>query len=432
MRIERRVTMQKQQLKEIILDQIDEYLSQKYIKRSYQFDKNSNYCFVGIRRCGKSYLMYQLAHELMESGIDSDCIIYVNFEDERLLEFSAEDFNLILEIAIELAGDKGKPHLFLDELQNINGWDKFARRLADMKYHVNITGSNSKMLSSEIASTLGGRYMMVNVYPYSFTEFLTANKIAQSKLGQSTKSRAEISKYFNQYLSFGAFPELVSISNKRDYLNSIYQKIYLGDIITRNKLDNSFALRLIIKKIAESVMQPISFSRLHGIAKSAGIGIGKQTVINYVNYSLDALLIFNIQNYAAKLVDKETSPKYYFMDSGLLELFGNKDPKSAQLENIAAIELIRKYGQDNVYYFKNNAEVDFYVADDNLAIQVCYELFTNDDTYQRETSALHKLKSNFPDARCMILTMSEDKKLSVNGTEIEVMSMWKWLCNDMV
>lgn len=419
--------MQKQQLKEIILDQIEEYLSQEYIQRDYQFDKSINYCFVGIRRCGKSYLMYQFAHELVDSGVDSDCIIYINFEDERLLEFKADDFNTVLEIALELSGDKGQPHLFLDELQNIEGWEKFARRLADMKYHVNITGSNSKMLSSEIASTLGGRYMIVNVYPYSFSEFLTANNVNINKIGQSTKRRAEVSKYFNQYLSFGAFPELVNISNKRDYLNGIYQKIYLGDIITRNNLDNSFALRLVIKKIAESVMKPISFSRLHGIAKSTGAEIGKQTVINYVNYSLDALLLFRIQNYASKLVDKETNPKYYFMDCGLLGLFGNKDPESAQLENIAAIELVRKYGRENVFYFEKNIEVDFYVPNDNLAVQVCYELMSDNDTYERETSALLKLKSHFPDVRCVILTMSEDRDITINNTEIEVISMWRWL-----
>ena len=419
--------MQKEQLKGIILDQIEEYLNQEYIKRDFQLDKNINYCFVGIRRCGKSYLMYQLAHELMDSGIDKDCILYINFEDERLLEFSTDDFNTILEIALEWAEGKGQPYLFLDELQNVEGWEKFARRLADMKYHVNITGSNSKMLSSEIASTLGGRYMMVNVYSYSFGEFLTANNVSLKKLGQSTKSKAEISKYFNQYLSFGSFPELVNISNKRDYLNSIYQKIYLGDIITRNKLDNGFALRLIIKKIAESVMNPVSFSRLHGIAKSTGAEIGKQTVINYINYSLDALLIFSVQNYAAKLVDKEASPKYYFMDSGLLGLFGSNDPTPAQLENVVAIDLIRRYGRDNVYYYEKNVEVDFYVPNKNLAIQVCYELLNDKDTYERETTALARLKSHFPDARCIIATMSEETKITLDDLEIEVIPMWKWL-----
>jgi len=419
--------MNKVQLKEIILDQIVEYLGQEYVKRSYSFDPNVNYCFVGIRRCGKSYLMYQLVHELIDSGIDKDRIVYVNLEDERLLEFSAADFNTVLEIALELSGGKGSPYIFLDELQNIDGWEKFARRLADMKYHVSITGSNSNMLSREIATTLGGRFMTIDVYPYSFPEYLLANHVSEKKLGEGTRGRAEISKHFNQYLSFGAFPELIDISNKRDFLSSIYQTIYLGDIIARNKLDNSFALRLILKKIAESVMKPVSYSRLHGIVRSSGAEIGKQTVINYVNYATDALLLFSIQNYAAKLVEKETSPKYYFIDSGLLGLFGPRDVKSVQLENVAAVELIRRFGRDNVYYFEKNIEVDFYIPSENLAIQVCYEIFSNQDTYDRETKALAKLQEHFPGTRCLILTMSEEDEITIGGNSVQVVPMWKWL-----
>lgn len=418
--------MNRQQIKEIVLDQIEIYLNQDYVKREYILDKEINYCFVGIRRCGKSFLMYQLAHEIIESGIDRDRVVYVNFEDERLLEFSYRDFDTLLEIALELSSDKGLPYLFLDEIQNIEGWEKFARRLADMKYHVSITGSNSRMLSKEIASTLGGRFMIIDVFPYSFSEYLKANGIAGTRIGTSTKSRAEISKLFNQYLTYGAFPELVRISNKRDYLNSIYQTIYLGDIIARNKLDNSFALRLILKKLAESVMRPISFSRLYNITKSSGAEVGKQTVINYIGHALDALLLFSIPNYAAKLVDKETSPKYYFMDSGLLGLFGLKDPFSAQLENLAAIELVRRFGKENVYYFERNIEVDFYIPDKNLAIQVCYDLF-DDDTYRRETEALVKLKSYEKDAECIILTMSDGRRIEENGIPIDVVPMWKWL-----
>ena len=419
--------MNKQQLKDIILDQIEIYLNQEYVKREYELDINVNYCFVGIRRCGKSYLMYQLAHEMMESGIDQDQIVYVNFEDERLLEFTSDDFNTILEIAIEFAGEKGQPYLFLDEIQNISGWEKFARRLADMKYPVNITGSNSKMLSSEMASTLGGRFMIVDVYPYSFSEYLDANGEDKRKIGKTTKGRAEVSARFESYLKYGAFPELVNISSKKMYLNSIYQTIYLGDIITRNKLDNSFALRLILKKISESVMKPVSYSRLHSIAKSSGADIGKQTVINYVNHSMDALLIFQIQNYAAKLVEKETSPKYYFMDTGLLGLYGAENASSAQLENLAAIELLRRFGKDNVFYFEKNIEVDFYVPEEALAIQVCYVLNSDISTFERETSALVKLKSHFTDAKCLILTMSEESDIEVDGVNIKVMPMWKWL-----
>ena len=235
-------------------------------------------------------------------------IIYVNFEDERLLEMTAEDLNLILEIGLEISETDIKPYLFLDEIQNINGWEKFVRRIADMKYRINITGSNSKMLSSEIASTLGGRFVIMNIYPYSFSEYLIANNMTKNYLDViSTKDRADVQNQYNKYVTYGAFPELVEIRNKRAFLSSIYQTVYLGDIITRNKITNDFAIRLILKKIAESVTKPLSYNRLTNILKSSGMSIGKQTVINYVSYMTDSYLLFTLQNYAAKLVEKETS-----------------------------------------------------------------------------------------------------------------------------
>ena len=158
--------MNRDTLKQIMIDQKDIYLNNPLITRQYSLETNVNYCFVGIRRTGKSYMMYQQIKQLEDNGIPLSQIVYVNFEDERLLEMTAEDLNLILEIGLEISGTDIKPYLFLDEIQNINGWEKFVRRIADMKYRINITGSNSKMLSSEIASTLGGRFVIMETnYP---------------------------------------------------------------------------------------------------------------------------------------------------------------------------------------------------------------------------------------------------------------------------
>lgn len=296
-----------------------------------------------------------------------------------------------------------------------------------MKYRINITGSNSKMLSSEIASTLGGRFIIMNVYPYSFTEYLTANHREKNYLDViSTQDRADVLSLYNEYVTFGAFPELVDIKNKRAFLSSIYQTIYLGDIITRNKISNDFAIKLILKKIAESVTKPLSFSRLTNILKSTGMAIGKQTVINYVGYMTDSYLLFTPQNYAAKLVDKETSPKYYFMDTGLLGLM-LLDSKSAQLENLVAIELIRRYGVENVFFFENNVEIDFYIPSESLAIQVSLQVLDDIDTKERETRAFAKLNNFIPDSKCIIITNSEETNLEYDGIDIEVIPIWKWL-----
>ncbi|MFR4137598.1 MAG: ATP-binding protein [Anaerobutyricum hallii] len=419
--------MNRDALKQIMVDQKEIYLNNPLITREYPLENNVNYCFVGIRRTGKSYMMYQQIKQLEADGVPMSQIVYVNFEDERLLEMTSDDLNTILEIGLEISGTDVKPYLFLDEIQNINGWEKFVRRIADMKYRINITGSNSKMLSSEIASTLGGRFVIMNVYPYSFSEYLSANHMEKNYLEViSTKDRADVLSKYNEYVTYGAFPELVEIRNKRAFLNSIYQTVYLGDIITRNKITNDFAIRLILKKIAESVTKPLSFSRLTNILKSAGTSIGKQTVINYVRYMTDSYLLFTLQNYAAKLVEKETSPKYYFMDTGLLGLV-LLDCKSAQLENLVAIELIRRYGTENVYFFENNVEIDFYVPSEKLAIQVSMQVLDNMDTKERETRAFVKLNNYILDSKCIIITNSEEAALNCEGIDIDVVPIWKWL-----
>ncbi len=368
-------------------------------------------------------MMYQQIYKLMNDGIPLSQIVYVNFEDERLLEIGVDDLNTLLEIGIEFSGSNGKPYLFLDEIQNVDGWEKFVRRVADMKYRINITGNNSKMLSREIASTLGGRFMVVNVYPYSFAEYLSANHIENVMLDQmSTRQRADIVSQYDDYVTYGAFPELVDIKNKRPFLNNIYQTVYLRDIITRNKITNDFAVRLILKKIAESVTKALSFNRLTNIVKSAGISIGKQTVINYVGHMLDSYLIFSLPNY----VSKKKSPKYYFMDTGLLGLM-LLDCKTAQLENLVAVELIRRYGFENVYFFENNIEVDFYVPGENLAIQVSMQVLDDVDTLARETRAFVKLNDFIPNTKCLLITNSEETTLNCSGIEIDVIPAWKWL-----
>ena len=185
--------MNRDTLKQILIDQKDIYLNNPLITRQYPLEDNVNYCFVGIRRTGKSYLMYQQIKQLEDKGIPLSQIVYVNFEDERLLEVTTEDLNTILEIGMEIAGTDNRPYLFLDEIQNVDGWEKFVRRIADMKYRINITGSNSKMLSSEIASTLGGRFVILNVYPYSFSEYLIANKKEKNYLDVlSTIDKADV------------------------------------------------------------------------------------------------------------------------------------------------------------------------------------------------------------------------------------------------
>lgn len=419
--------MNKRVIQEVLADQWETVQEQGFLTRAFDWEENLNYCLVGIRRAGKSYLLIQRIHELLKEGVSEDHILYVNFEDERLLEMTAAELHLLLEVQSEFAKDHKVTHVFLDELQNVTGWEKFVRRLADSKYHVYVTGSNAKMLSREIATTLGGRFMMRVVYPYDFSEYLMALGIDGSPRKQLTmKGKAAISSTFDAYLESGAFPELIDVQSKRMYLNNIYQTIYLGDIIARNGIGNEFAVRLLLKKIAESVCHPLSYSRLTRIVTGSGLAIGKMTVIKYVSYMQDSYLIFSIQNIMGKLVDRETTPKYYFMDTGLLQLLV-LDGVTAALENLAAIELVRRYGMDQVYYYERNIEVDFYIPEKKMAVQVCYFLHQSEETLEREVGGLLKLNDFMKGQSLYILTYSEEEEIERDGVTIHVLPMWKWL-----
>ncbi|MFI3293964.1 MAG: ATP-binding protein [Rikenellaceae bacterium] len=423
------MSVNKEVLKQVLSDNQNDIPNYEINHRHFIFEEFANYVLVGIRRAGKSYLLYQRMQELLTSGLDWSDMLYINFEDERLIGFQKEDFNLLLEIHLELYNKR--PILFLDEIQNIDGWEKFARRLADSKYRAYITGSNAKMLSSDVQTTLGGRYITQEVYPYSFDEFLKANNTDASESAFiSTTSRANIFRQFESYFQYGGFPEGATLSAKRDYLTSVYQKIYLGDIAARNRIENTFALRVMFKKIAESIKQPLSFTRIAKIISSTGVKIGTQSVINYVDFAKDAWLLLSVQNIASKIVDKESNPKYYFIDNGILSLL-LLDTNTSLLENLVTVTLLRKYGRDNaVYFYNKDVEVDFYIPDEEIAIQVCYDLTADSDTYERETRALVKLQKVLPIRRSIIITKSEERIIEVDGNTIEVLPIYKWLLHD--
>jgi len=414
--------MDREILKTVIADNQVEVPKYKVIPRHFTFEEYGNYVFVGIRRAGKSFLLYQRMQQLLKQGRGWDEMLYINFEDERLVGMSSDDLNLLLEVHLEMYGKK--PILFLDEIQNIAGWEKFARRMADTKYQVYITGSNAKMLSQDIQTTLGGRYIPVDVYPYSFREFLSVSNVSQDNL-HSTEKKAEVLRKFNDYFFFGGFPEGAEFAAKRDYLTSIYQKIYLGDIASRHSVDNTFALRVMFKKLAESVMRPVSFTRIANIVSSTGAKVGTQTIINYLEYAKEAWLLSPIQNIAGKLVEKETNPKYYFIDNGILNLF-LLDGKASLLENLIAISLLRKYGNnDAVFFYNKGIEVDFYIPDEYIAIQACYDL--SESAFDREVEALLKLSSVVDCRKLMIITWDSETILEIGNNIIEVVPVWKWL-----
>ena len=390
--------------------------------RQYELEPSANYVFVGLRRAGKSYLMYQHIHSLLAVGHSIEEILYFNFEDDRIDIFNVSELDLIKTCYEEMYGHR--PIFFLDEIQNIKGWEKFARRLADTGYRVYITGSNAKMLSSEIATTLGGRYLIKNVYPFSFNEYLSFRKIDMADKNAIYKYRSGIMRSFEEYFYGGGLPETLLMKDKRSWISSLFNKIFFGDLVARHQIRNDFALKLMIRKLAESVKQPTSYNRIANIVSTAGKKISVDTVIDYIAYLRESWLILPFENLSARLSERESNKKYYFVDNGLLGLF-LIDANTSLLENIVAISLRKQY-EDNVFFYNKNIEVDFVVPDDGLAIQVAYSL-ADPTTEKRETDALMKFNAIMPMHQLIIITKDEEMVIEKDGTVINVLPVWKWL-----
>ena len=414
----------KEVIRQCLISKREEIESVEVVFRPFEFDENGNYVFVGVRHVGKSYMMYQRVKQLLNEGVGWDEILFVDFEDERLAEIDAMDLNQFLEVHLEVYGKK--PYVFLDEIQNIEHWEKFVRRLVNAKYKVYVTGSNAKMLSKDVATTLGGRFYIVDVYPYSFREYLMVNDIYPSPDWEySTLEKSKILRAFNDYFYYGGLPEVHRAKSRRAMLSSLYQKIYLSDICQRNNIKNDKVLNILVKKMAESVKQPLSYNKLKNTVVSTGCSITVPTTIDYVGHASDSWLILPIENELSKLAEKESQKKYYFVDNGLLNLF-LINPETSLLENLVAVHLCRKYGRENVSYYKADREIDFVVADMQLAIQVSYSI-KGDDTFERETVPLFHFMKNHEGWRSLIITYDEKYTIEKDGKRIEVVPVWKWL-----
>nr|WP_294724808.1 ATP-binding protein [Prevotella sp.] len=408
----------------LLIIEYQAYVTQvELVHRDVELMDGRNYVFVGLRHAGKSYLIYQRIAQLLEQGHKREEILYFNFEDDRIDSLDVTDLDLIKTCYEEMYDCS--PIFFLDEVQLVDRWEKFARRLADQKYQVYITGSNAKMLSSEIATTLGGRYMIHEVYPYSFAEYLKASGIDVKAKNALYAYAKDIVRLSNIYFQHGGLPETVGMKEPRSWMSNLFSKIFFGDLVARYKIRNDYALRVMIRKMAESVKQPLSYSRIASIVSSTGKKLSTDATIDYVGYMADTWLILPYENLFGKLQDKESNRKYYFTDNGLLHLF-LVDADTSLLENIVAVTLRRKYGDGSYFWNSRNAEVDFVIPEEELAIQVSYSM-ADPDTFRREIDGLIKLSSIQNVKRMIVVTKDEEDVVEKDGCRIEIIPLWKWL-----
>lgn len=422
--------MDKQLIKSVIVEKQQQIRQVELLQRGEIFDATSGYVLIGIRRAGKSYTLYQdILSKLSTGAAKIEDFLYINFEDERIAPITGNELGLLLDAYWELY-DQKHPYIYLDEIQNINGWEKFARRLAEEKRKVMITGSNAKMLSREIASSLGGSYIQRNIYPFSFKEFLDYHGVNLTRNWEfNPELRRTIVRHFAEYFIHGGFAESFDKVDKREWLTSLYQKILMGDIVERNKIRNPRILRLIARKLAESVMHPTTLKRLENIIKATGDSISPAVLKDYLSYMEDAYLIISIPNLISPITEQQTIMKRYFADNGILSLFfiGGE---TKLLENIVAVHLNRQYpstlDEQRIFYYNKGVEVDFCVPENNLAIQVSYSI-DDSNTYEREVGGMAKFLKAYKQYRGMVVTWDTEQQITEDGITINVVPVWKWL-----
>jgi predicted AAA+ superfamily ATPase len=378
---------------------------------------------MGVRRCGKSVL----AHQLLK-GKDYG---YINFDDERLIGIKALDLNAFLEVLKEIR--PGFKYLLLDEVQNVQGWELFVNRLKRGGYNIIVTGSNSKLLSKELATHLTGRHFGIYLYPFSFQEFLTFKGLQLKKDDiYLTQKRAAVKRLFNQYLETGSFPETFQIEAKGSYLRELFDKIINRDIISRYGIKYGKGLKEIALFTVSNFGSRITYNKIKNVFQIKSV----HTVKNYLNYLEEAYLLFQLSPFSFKVKEQIKEPrKIYSIDTGLINAIAPKltTDYGRLLENIVFLELKRQ-NMEIYFYHHPDYEVDFVIKDGlkiTQLIQVCFSL-TDSDVQKREKRALVKASKELHCKELVIITLDEEKEEKINSRIIKIIPVWKWLLGQRV
>lgn len=412
----------KQLLKDIITDQKNFLSNKKTITRHFpeRYLGNEEIIIIsGVRRCGKSVLLHQIRSRLPENDY------FFNFDDDRLGNFSVEHFQQLYEVFIELYGEQD--YFFFDEIQNITGWEHFAKRLYNSGKKVFITGSNARMLSKELGTYLTGCYIAIELYPFSFSEFLTF-KEQQHLLGDitGTKARGEIQAAFNEYFRQGGFP-LYLKSEDDIVLKTLYDNILYKDVMVRNLIVNEREVKELVYYTVSNIGKPLTYVSL---AKVIGVK-NSTTVKNYLEYIENTYLLFSLSKLDYSVKAQIRNPKkIYAIDNALVSRLGFhfSGEEGRLLENLIYVEL-RRRGGEIFYHNSNGMECDFVVRDGfrvTMAIQVCY-LLDAYDTRMRELNGLQDAMDTYQLSEGVIITNTHEEEVNYGNKIVHILPAWKWL-----
>lgn len=373
----------------------------------------------GLRRVGKSTLLAQIAQTHL-----SEDYFFVNFEDERLLNFSADQFDRLHEALIGLYGDR-KIFLF-DEIQNVPEWERFVRRLHDQGYQFIITGSNSSLLGQELGTKLTGRSLRYELFPFSFKEYLQFNGVEPPVTTTlTTRERGALLKYSRDYLVQGGIPDALKYP-ALNILKTLYDDVLFRDIAARYRIDNVKSLQELAFYLVSNPTSEISFNKLKTNLKLGSVN----TVKKYIGYLENAWLFFTVNKYAHSVKEQQiAAKKIYSIDTGMLNSVGFSFSENIGklMENLVFLHLRRQH--QDIYYFKTkqNHEVDFFIPSQQLAIQVSQGL-SDEETRQRELRSLLELSEEKKEQnRLQVITLADRDTITTKGLTVDVVPLYEWL-----
>lgn len=429
--------MEKEKLKELIIEHKEKFLKKtELVKREIQKDiapllnQREIIIITGVRRGGKSSLMRLISNDLIEKyDILQGNILYLNFEDERFTYFDINDFEQVYEIFLELYHPVGRKYFFLDEIQNVKGWEKWLNRLYEFEdLKIFVTGSNATLLSSEIATALTGRNRQLIVYPFSFNEFLSLrNYSITEKDFYLREKRLEIKRLFDEYLKLGGFPEVLKISDNT-LLEQYLKDIIYRDVIARYSIRNIKEIKELTLFLASNIGTIQSYNNLREMINVKSLN----TIKNYLEMLENVFLFFKIDLFSFSVKKQIYNPsKIYSVDSALSNaiVFKFSENIGHIYENIVFIELQRK--NKEVFYWKSKRgrEVDFVIKSGlkiDEAIQVCFS-FTDKKTRDRELESLLSAKNELNVDNLVMITEDEKGEEVIDGATVRIIPLWKWL-----
>lgn len=393
--------------------------------------------FIGMRRSGKTWTLYQIMQDLIAEGVDFSKMLYINFEDDRLCDMRISNFQDLLKAYFELYpeyADRSDIHFFFDEIHEVDGWEKFVRRLLDQGHmKIYITGSSSKMLSKEIASSLRGRTFDQEIFPFSFTEVLKRKNISVSQ-SMAEPAHTELVYHLRNFLAQGGFPEVIDTSAEthRTVLQSYSATVMYRDIVDRYGIRSTHALKHLLTHCLRNSATAFSINKIYRTLKSMGCEIGKNSLYEYMDYFEDAYCVFSVGKYdLSQRKSIHGIRKIYAVDQGLITAMTLKSEfdMAAQLET-AVFSHIRRQTH-NVFHYrtKEGKEVDFVslLPDQTLHLYQVSVSLKNAKTRHREIDALTSTMHELGLDSGTIITLDEEERITLPIGKISIVPVWKLL-----